>query len=305
MPAPYRFLLALSVIVAVLGSSGLAPGQSRPAGSKATPPPGVIFERDIIYGKAGDVELRLNLARPAQLDQPAPAILVIHGGGWAGGHRTAHDDLTWQFAQRGFVSATISYRFAPKHRFPAQIEDAKCAVRFLRAHAGKYNIDPERIGATGVSAGGHLSMMLGALDPADGLEGEGGWPGEKSKVQAVVSFVGPTDLTADDFGEATRKILQGFIGGPRETSLELLRKASPITYLNAGDAPMLLFQGTRDPLIPNTQAYRMAEALTTAGVPGRVELILGAGHGWGGAEMERSIDQMMRFFETTLAAPKP
>jgi acetyl esterase/lipase len=292
----------LSVLLVLSGTAALSAAQPKSAASKSAPP-GIVFERDIVYGKAGGVELLLNLARPEHLEKPAPAILVIHGGGWAAGHRSAHDDLTWQFAQRGYVSVTISYRFAPAHLFPAQIEDAKCAVRFLRRHAAQYNINPERIGAVGMSAGAHLAMLLGAMDSADGLEGDGGWPREKSKVQAVVSFVGPTDLTAEDFGDASRTILQNFLGGPLEAKLDLARQASPVTYVSAGDAPMLLFQGTRDPLIPNTQAYRMAEALTAAGVPGRVELILGGGHGWGGDELKRSIEQMFQFFEVILTIP--
>lgn len=270
------------------------------ASAKKTPPDGIRFEKDIPYGKAGEVELLLNLARPAQITGAAPAIVVIHGGGWAGGDRSLHDDFTWRFAQRGYVSVTISYRFAPKHLFPAQVEDVKCAVRFLRAQASKYQIDPDQIGAVGMSAGAHLAMLLGTMDKPEGLEGNGGWPEQTSKVQSVVSFVGPTDLAAEDFGEMSRNILNNFLGGTRDEKLELYRKASPITYVSSGDAPMLLFQGTKDPLIPTTQAYKMAESLTSAGVKGRVELLLGSGHGWGGKDLERSLEQMVNFFDATL-----
>ena len=292
------FLPVFLWIAAALRVAGAEPKAE--TSRKPEIPAGVIFEKDIIYGQAGEVELLLNLARPAKTDGPVPVVLVIHGGGWAAGNRSQHDDLTWKFAQRSYVSATISYRFAPQHLFPAQVEDAKCAVRFLRAHAAKYQLDPTRVGAMGFSAGAHLAMMLGTMDKADGLEGEGGWPDQSSKVQAVVSFVGPTDLKADDFGEMSLGILRNFVGGTQAEKLELCRKASPITFVNAGDAPMLLFQGTRDPLIPNTQAYKMAEALTAAGVKGRVELILGGGHGWGSDEMDRTLEEMYRFFNSTL-----
>jgi acetyl esterase/lipase len=295
---PATFVPILLWIGACLCIEGAEPkAESTPT---ALPPAGVVFEKDIVYGKAGEVELLLNLARPAQNNGPVPLVVVIHGGGWAAGNRSQHDDLTWKIAQRGCVSATISYRFAPQYMFPAQVEDAKCAVRFLRAHAVKYQIDPSRIGAMGFSAGAHLAMMLGTMDNADGLEGVGGWPDQSSKVQAVVSFVGPTDLAAEDFGEVSRGILKNFVGGTREEKLELCRRASPIAYVNPGDAAMLLFQGTRDPLIPNTQAFKMAEALTTAGVKGRVELLLGAGHGWGSAEMERTLNETFRFFDSAL-----
>ncbi len=101
-------------------------------------------------------------------------------------------------AQQGYVSATIGYRLAPKHKFPAQVNDVKCAIRFLRAHADEYGIDPNRIGACGFSAGAHLAMMLGVVQKKDNLEGDGGNPDQSSAVQAVVSYFGPTDLTAED-----------------------------------------------------------------------------------------------------------
>lgn len=271
--------------------------------TSAQPPADVTWETNLTYGNAGDVELKLNLAKPAKHDEnakPIPAIVVIHGGGWAAGHRDHLNAVTWQAAQRGYLAITISYRFAPKHVFPAQIEDVKCAVRYLRANAKKLNIDADRIGATGVSAGAHLSMMLATLDKEDGMEGDGGHADHASKVQAAVSFVGPTELDADDLPQTSKNIVRGFIGGTPEEKSEAYKKASPITYVNKGDAPMLLFQGTVDPLIPNTQAYRMTEAMNKAGVKGRVELILGGGHGWGGKEMERTIDAMFKFFDEFL-----
>ncbi len=289
-----RTVFSVGLLVLLLVSSA----QAQP---KA--PEGVVFERDIIYGKAGDVELKLNLARPAGHDdqaKPLPVIVVIHGGGWAAGSREGHNNLTWAYAQRGYVAVTISYRFAPAHLFPAQIEDAKCAVRYLRANAKKLNIRPDRIGAVGFSAGAHLSMMLATMDKEDGLEGEGGHADQSSKVQAAVSFVGPTDFTVDDLPPTSRNIIKTWLGGDLKEKAEAARLASPITYVSKGDAPMLLFQGTVDPLIPNTQAYRMTEAMSKAGVKGRVEMILGGGHGWGGKEMEHTIDQTNRFFDQWL-----
>ena len=288
-----RNLLALVAVLFVASSTFAQP--------KA--PADVIFERDVVYGKAGDVELKLNLSKPAKHDEnakPLPVVVVIHGGGWAAGNREGHNDLTWKFAQRGYLSVTLSYRFAPKFIFPAQVEDVKCAVRYLRANARKLNINPDKIGAVGFSAGAHLSMMLATMDSADGLEGDGGHKDQASKVQAAVSFVGPTDFTADDLPPSTSGIIKNWLGGDIKEKAEAARLASPITYVNKGDSPMLLLQGTVDPLIPNTQAYRMAEAMTKAGVKGRVELILGGGHGWGGKEMEHSVEQMNQFFDLWL-----
>ncbi len=258
------------------------------------------FETDVVYGKGGDVDLKMNLGRPKDAPGPLPCIVLIHGGGWAAGNKNDLNGQVHEFVRKGYVSATVHYRFAPKYVFPAQIEDVKCSIRFLRANADKYGIDKARIGAVGFSAGAHLSMMLGAMDKEDGLEGEGGNPGESSKVNAVVAFFGPTDFTTDDWPDRTVPILKSFLGGTREEKAEEYRKASPITYVNKGDAPMLLFQGTKDGLVPWKQATAMGEALTKAGVYGRVDLILGAGHGWGGAELKRTADETQAFFDQVL-----
>jgi acetyl esterase/lipase len=245
----------------------------------ARPQDDLLFEKDVVYGKGGDEELKLNLGRLKEQSGPTPCVVIIHGGGWAAGNKSQHDAQVRDFAKRGYVAATVGYRFAPKHVFPAQIEDVKCAVRFLRANAEKYQIDKDRIGAVGFSAGAHLSMLLGTMDKEDGLEGEGGNPEQPSKVNAVVAFFGPTDLTSSDWPEKTGKILVNFLGGSKQEKLELYKKASPITYVTPGDAPMLLIQGTKDGLVPWTQATAMGDALTKAGVYGRVDLILGAHHG--------------------------
>src|SRR6476620_10344115 len=118
-------------------------------------------------------------------------------------------------------------------------------------------------------------MMLGVMDKADGLEGEGGWADQSSKVQAVVAYFGPVDLLGE-YPPTSQNIVKNFIGGTKEEKTAEYKRASPITYVNAGDAPMLLFQGTEDVLVPYDQAYVMAKALTSAKVPGRVELMLGA-----------------------------
>jgi acetyl esterase/lipase len=256
----------------------------------------VVWEPDVVYGKGDGEELRLDLGRPQSLNQPAPCVVVIHGGAWRGGNKNAHKDLVLKLAQAGYVSASLGYRFCPKHPFPAQVEDVKCAVRYLRAHASQYHLDAQRFGAVGFSAGAHLSMMLGVMGAKDGLEGEGGWADQPSQVQAVVAFFGPTDLAAPDIPLLSRGLLRDFIGGLPKEKPDQYRRASPITYVSAGDAPLLIFQGTKDPLVPHSQAYRMTDALTKAGVPGRVEMLIGAGHGWGGAELERTWAETEAFF---------
>ena len=256
--------------------------------------------RDVVYGKGGGEELHLDLARPKDVADRVPCIVVIHGGAWRHGDKRVHMDQIRMFASQGYVSASIQYRLCPTHRFPAQLEDVKCAIRFLRAHADQYNIDPQKIGAVGFSAGAHLSMLLGTMDAEDGFEGEGGWAEQPSKVQAVVAFFGPTELGSDDIPERSRPLVSDFLGGSREQIPDVYRDASPLSYVSKGDPPMLLLQGTDDPLVPHSQAIKMLQAMTVADVPGRVEFLIDAGHGWGGADLERSIDVTNRFFHRYL-----
>src|SRR5687767_13718847 len=162
---------------------------------QARPSPEVVYERDVVYGKASGVELKLNLARPKDADGPLPGVLIFAGGGWKGGGRKdLMDKYTQEFGRRGYVAATVDTRSTPDFLFPAQVEDAKCAVRFLRANAAKYGIDPQRIGSVGFSAGGHLALMVGVLTKEDGFEGDGGWSDQPSQVNAVVAFCGPTNF---------------------------------------------------------------------------------------------------------------
>lgn len=264
----------------------------------------VEFREHVEYGKVDDQPLVLNLALPKDLDAPAPAIVCIHGGGWAAGDKKMFDGLIRDLAEEGYVAVTVGYRFAPKHPFPAQVEDCKCAVRWLRAHADELKIDPQRIGAVGASAGGHLAMMLGVMDSSDGLEGAGGSPEQSSKVQAVVAYFGPTNFVGE-YPPASRGIVKNFIGGTLEERKDDYVKASPITYVDKADAPLLIFQGTKDILVPYDQAYQMANALTKVGVPGRIELLLGQPHGWDGRELERTMRATREFFDEQLKKETP
>ena len=279
------------LVVGVVGSSATA-GAGEKAEIEVTP--------DIVYGTGAGEELQLDLAMPKGLDHRVPAIVLIHGGGWTGGKRQDMTEIMKRAAKDGYVAATVSYRFTPKHRFPSQIEDVKCAVRYLRANADALHIDPDRIGAIGISAGAHLSMMLGTLDSADGMEGDGGNPDQSSKVQAVVSFVGPINLVLSAYTETQEQILEAFFGGKPLSKLADCRRASPLTYVSNDDAAMLLFFGTNDPLIAVDQAYQIADAMSESKIPGRVEILVGAGHGWGGQEFERTLRASMSFFDEHL-----
>src|SRR5687768_225158 len=182
--------------------------------SAAAPPPpaNVDFQPDITYATVAGEDLKLNLSKPKDAKGPRPCVLVIHGGAWRAGHRNGHNDITWNMANRGFVSATLSYRFCSRHPFPAQVQDVKAATRFLRANAQQFGIDPKQFGAVGFSAGAHLSMMLGTMDKEDGLDDVGEHTDQSSKVQAVVAFFGPTDFHLP-YPDVTKPLIRDFLNG--------------------------------------------------------------------------------------------
>ncbi len=291
----------LKALFAVLLSLLTLPALGQePAKTERKAPAGLTWEQDVVFGKGGETELHLDIARPTATGKSLPCIVVIHGGGWRGGNFKQHVPQIFDFAKAGYVSASVQYRLVPAGRWPAQIEDVKCAVRYLRANADKYGIDKQRFGAIGFSAGAHLSMLLGSMDEKDGLEGNGGSPGESSKVQAVVSYFGPTDLAAKDFPANVNGMIYDFMGGLPDEKPENFKAASPVNYIDKTDSPMLMFMGTKDRLVPYNQAYLLADSLTTAGVGGRVELIIGADHGWGGPELTRTVVSTLAFFNDQL-----
>ena len=213
-------------------------------------PPAVLETKNITYGQIGDRQLQLDLYQPlpgqkasdssegagASTESPPlrPGLIFIHGGAWSGGSREVYHYYTKRMALRGFVAATISYRLSREAVFPAAVADAKCAVRWLRAHAAEYQIDPTRIAVLGGSAGGHLAMMVGyANDPT--LEGEGGNAETSSRVAAVVNLYGPADLTTVDARQATP--VRRFLGGPFAEKPTAYEQASPVLHLDPQDPP--------------------------------------------------------------------
>jgi acetyl esterase/lipase len=284
-----RFLLAAGALCL-----GLAP-------APAQAPAEVRTETDVVFGKGGGRELKLDLAMPKDGAGPFPAVVCVHGGGWVGGDRKQMAATIQVLARRGFVAVTPDYRTAPAHRFPAQLEDCKAAVRWLRANAAKYKVNPDRIGAVGFSAGAHLACLLGVTDKGDGLEGTGGNPDVSSRVQAVVSFFGPTDLTAKWWGPTEeKKNLVPLLGGTLSERPEAYRQASPITYAGAGSPPFLFFHGSADMTVPPEQSFDLAAKLRAAGVEARVIPVESEGHGWRGEKLLDSLAQMVLFFNDKL-----
>ena len=228
-------------------------------------PEEIVWEKNIEYGNANGQPLHLDLYRPSKLNQPVPALLFIHGGAWKSGKRQDYHYYTVAYAKKGYVVATASYRLTEQAPYPAAVQDCKCAVRWLKINAKKYNIDPGKIAVIGGSAGGHLSMMLGyADDPA--LEGNSGHNGVSSSISAVVNIYGVYDMTARIAKEndAVKNFLQG---KSFEEAPELYRQASPMFHLDQTDPPTLILHGTLDEIVPVAQSDRLASHLKRLKIP--------------------------------------
>lgn len=290
----------LAVVLAmVAGLSTAARAQQKPGADPAAPAT-VRFEKDIEYANPEGQHLQLNLARPTGGDGPFPAVLCIHGGGFRAGVRQGHDALCIALAQRGYVAATVTYRLAPKYQFPAAVHDVKAAVRWLRAHAGEYKIDAERIGVTGDSAGGHLAQFLGVTGDVDEFEGNDN-PGWSSGVTCVVNVYGPSDFTKS-YGKSVdaAEVLPLFLGGNLETARRRHIVASPLSWVTPDAAPTLCIHGTKDPYVAHEQATWIVDRLKAAGVEAELLTLEGAGHGFKGDDARRAREGMLAFFDRHL-----
>ncbi|MDX2037142.1 MAG: alpha/beta hydrolase [Isosphaeraceae bacterium] len=296
------FLLATAARVDAQVPKNRPPGprpRSAPAGSKLV--------ADVEYAKVGNRSLRLDLYLPEKSEGPVPVIVAIHGGAWLAGSKEGAVGI--REAARGYAVASVGYRLSREAIFPAQIEDCKAAVRWLRAHAKEYGLDPTRIGVIGHSAGGHLASMLGTTAKASEFE-KGEHLDQSSAVDAVCAMSGPSDLTAmaahaipgatidHDAADSPESRL---IGGPVQENKEKAAKANPITYVTKAAPPFLLIHGDADPLVPSNQSERLRDALERAGAKVRLEIIPGAGHGLGGPRIDKMIDT---FFDEHLKSRK-
>lgn len=267
-------------------------------------PDDVTAEMNVEYSRVGE-RLAMDIVRP-KTKGPHPAVVAIHGGGFRAGQRTSYLPLCIRLAQRGYVAATVSYRLAPRHQFPAAVEDVKAAVRFLRGNAKKYDIDPMYIGATGGSAGGHLALMLGLTGAMRIFEGSAGHLDQSSAVQAVVNYYGPTDFT-ESYGKSVdaAQVLPMFLGGDLLHNRKAHIAASPLYYVTPQSAPILTVHGTRDAYVNYEQAAWLTSKLVSAEVETELETISGAGHGFKGPDAERAEARLFYWFDKHLkAAPQ-
>jgi acetyl esterase/lipase len=251
---------------------------------------------DLPYANSANPRQRLDLLLPTQRksDKPLPVVAFIHGGAWRAGNKDAGIKRVMRFAESGeFAAASIGYRLSGEAKWPAQIQDCKAAIAWLKSQAATYNLDPDRIAVFGSSAGGHLVSMLGVTGGEKGL-------GDPSvRVAAVVDFFGPTDfLTMNDHPgrmdhDAADSPESQLIDGPIQEHKERARLATPMAYISADDAPFLILHGTRDDLVPFPQSASFHAALTKAGVQATLVPVEGAGHGFGGPQVNAWVDAFL------------
>jgi len=266
--------------------------------------------KELVYSTVNGVPLKLDMASPLTGSGPFPAVLHFHGGGWQAGDKSHGDKRIIKLAQSGYVAVSVGYRFAPQYKWPDQVHDAKAAVRFLREHAREFNIDPDRIGAVGDSAGGYLALMLGFTRNADGMEGNS-TSSTSSSVQAVASFCSAGDFTrslrrtlppdvdkqiSEYYKKPLNQVIYEFTGTTDPDDPKLL-KMSARPYVDAGDPPVLIFQGEKDPLISLEQVDELEKELKDVGVPVEVVLVKGEGHGWYGAVLDDTEKKLISFFD--------
>ncbi|MGH9721355.1 MAG: alpha/beta hydrolase fold domain-containing protein [Bryobacteraceae bacterium] len=259
---------------------------------------------NLVYAQYGARELRLDLYLPKDGRGPFPAVVYIHGGGWSGGSKNAFSRQAAHMATKGFVGACIEYRLSGEAPFPAAVYDSKAAVRWLRANAAKYRIDPGRIGAAGGSAGGHLVAMLGTSSHVTDLEGDGGNAAMSSRVQAVAAFNPAVDLVG--FGKGApgngQNAVTRFLGGSYAEKPDAWAKATPLTHVSARSAPLLALHGTSDGTVPYSHSVQLVEELKASGVRAELFTAEGAGHGFFNRPpwFEPTLERMEKFFMEAL-----
>ncbi len=279
MPIVFTLVLILFFVAA---TSVLTQRQGSAEAPKV--PEGVTVYRDVAYVTDGHERQKLDLYVP-DTEENLPLIIWVHGGAWRGGDKTHY--VRMEYLKAGYAGASINYRLSQHAVFPAQIEDVKAAVRWLRMNAETYRLDPNRFAAWGSSAGGHLVAMLGtAGDVAEFEVGEN--LKVSSRVQAVVDYFGPTDFLQMDAQSLPDGLVHDtpdspesqLVGGPIQEHQDRVAKANPITYVSKDDSPFLIIHGDKDKLVPYQQSVLLKESLEEAGVPVTFYKVEGGGHGW-------------------------
>lgn len=303
-------ILVLAALVLSAGAGGAF--AQAPKARPSAPPPlrvpeGVKAYRDLAYVANGHERHKLDLYVPEKAEKLLPLIIWIHGGGWQNGSKDGCPPLRSGYASRGYAVASINYRLSGHATFPAQIEDCKAAIRWLRTHAKEYSLDPDRFGVWGSSAGGHLVALVGTS--GDVKEFDVGAEREvSSRVQAVCDYYGPTDFTVfvttpgyDRHATADSPEAK-LLGGAVKDNLDKAARANPIAYVTKDDPPFLIVHGDKDSTVPINQSQLLFEALKKTGVSAHFHTIHGAGHGGPGFNVPEIEAMVSRFFDEKLKA---
>ena len=266
---------------------------------------GLDEKLNVTYAAYGDRTLEMDIYRPKKHWGQLPAVVCIHGGGWWKGDRTSHKNVAQAIAARGYVAATISYRLSGEASFPAQINDCKAAVRYLRANADNLGIDSDHIGAIGLSAGGHLTALLAASGGVEELEGDGGNADFSSTIQAAVPMGAQTDFLSERTREISAieergKIWRQFLGGSQEEAPKTYRQASPLHHLDERDPPCWFITGETDD--PSTHADTFRRRQKSLGIDAGLTVIKDAPHPFLGKQVwfDEMVDTADEFFQKHL-----
>ncbi len=293
---------SFSVFLLVAGlafTADSAQPNANPPPRRSSLPPGARPFRDLEYGHANNHAMRLDLYLPEKEDHRLPLIIWIHGGGWRGGSKDVPSPAL-PFTAKGYAVAQVGYRLTREATFPAQIYDCKAAVRWLRANAAKYNLDPEKFAAWGSSAGGHLVALLGVSEGIVELEGKVNDLKASSRVQAVVDWYGPTDFLQSSNlpssihpGDSNSPVAK-LLGGPVLDNKDKAAAASPMTYVSKAAPPFLIMHGDQDRIVPIRQSELFYEALRKHGVDATFIPVKGAGHGFRGPEATKPVEEFLK-----------
>lgn len=274
----------------------------RPAGPGQRVPDTIKAELDLPYAGTDNPRQKLDLYLPKTRkdDKPLPVVVFIHGGAWQGGDKRGGLGTVAPLVESGeYAGVSIGYRLTGEAIWPAQIHDCKAAIRWLRANAKKYNLDPDKIGVTGTSAGGHLVAMLGTTGDVKELEGKlGEYLNESSRVTCVVDQFGPTDLLAMGGSHNNPNSPESkLVGGAVQETQKMAREASATTHVSKDDPPFMLLHGTNDNVVPFNQSELLHDALKKGGVESMLLPVEGAGHGFRTNEVA---ERMRLFFDKHL-----